>query len=189
MRGRMFHVRGQLIGAAIVLLLGGGVSAQQQTTFQARTDVIPVDVSVVDGRGQPLRDLTAADFTVRIDGQPRRILSAEWIPLATKETPRTERRVPDGYASNEQTAGGRLVVLAIDQPSIPFNAMRPVHDALFRFIDGLESTDMLALIGFGQAAPSVPFTADRERIKQALARVAGQDAADTGRHSVGLSAA
>src|SRR5262245_66500496 len=108
MRGRMFHVRGQLIGAAIVLLLGGGVSAQRQTTFQARTDVIPVDVSVVDGRGQPLRDLTAADFTVRIDGQPRRILSAEWIPLATKETQSTERSVTDGYATKEEDAGGRV---------------------------------------------------------------------------------
>ena len=38
-----------------------------------------VDVTVVNGQGMPIRDLRAPDFTVTVDGQPRRVISAEFI--------------------------------------------------------------------------------------------------------------
>jgi VWFA-related protein len=175
----------------MTLALGTPAAAQQiqQPAFQSRADVIPVDASVLDGRGQPVQDLAAADFSVRIDGQPRRVISAEWIPLTARGAAPPESRVPEGYTSNEQSAGGRLIVLAIDQPNIPFTAVRPVQDALSRFLDGLETSDRVAVIGFGLGAPSISFTTDRNRIRQAIARMPGQQSARDGRHSVGLSTA
>ena len=38
-----------------------------------------VDVTVVDAKGMPVRDLRAPEFTVTVDGQPRRVVSAEFI--------------------------------------------------------------------------------------------------------------
>ena len=188
---RLPCVRRALPAAGLMAALGGAlVSAQQAPTFQARVDVIPVDVGVIDGRGQPVPDLTAADFTVRIDGQPRRIVSAEWISLTANRAEAPSIRVPAGYASNEQAAGsGRLIVLAIDQPSIPFTAVRPLQDTVNRFIDRLPPTDRIAAVGFGQGAPSVSFTPDRERVKQAIARMPGQQPTSDLRHQVGISTA
>jgi VWFA-related protein len=178
--------------ALLTLALGASAPAAQQPqtpSFQARADIIPVDVSVLDGRGQPVLDLAAADFTVRIDGQPRRVISAEWIPLTARGATAPEIPVPEGYSSNEQSTGGRLILLAIDQPNIPFTAVRPMQDTVSRFVDGLEATDRIAVIGFGAAAPSISFTTDHNRVKQAIARMPGQQSARDGRHSVGLSTA
>src|SRR5207302_8436852 len=55
----------------------------QPPRFQSSVDVTPVDVTVVDDRGQPVRDLAPADFVVRIDGNPRRVMTAEWVSLVT----------------------------------------------------------------------------------------------------------
>ena len=90
------------------------VDAQQTPRFQSSVDVVPVDVTVVDDGGRPVQDLTAADFTVRIDGQLRRVVSAEWVALAAERPHAAAAREPEGYTSNEQAANGRLVVLAVD---------------------------------------------------------------------------
>jgi len=61
------------------------LSAQQQPpakpSFQSSVEVTSLDVTVVDDKGKPVAGLTPADFLVRIDGNPRRVVSAEWVPL------------------------------------------------------------------------------------------------------------
>ncbi len=47
--------------------------------FRSGVEVMEVDVTVVDGKGMPVRDLRAPEFTVTVDGQPRRVVSAEFI--------------------------------------------------------------------------------------------------------------
>src|SRR5438132_1617202 len=51
----------------------------QQPTFRTGVDVITVDVGVIDSRGQPVTDLHAPEFTVKIDGQVRRVVSADLV--------------------------------------------------------------------------------------------------------------
>ena len=74
------------VAAATLILAAAGVmlDAQQPPRFQAGVDVVPVDVTVVDSGGRQVQDLMPADFTVRIEGQPRRVISAEWISLVTE---------------------------------------------------------------------------------------------------------
>jgi len=55
--------------------------AQDPPQFRSGVEVTSVDVTVVDGNGRPIADLEPGDFTVRVDGVPRRIVSAEWINL------------------------------------------------------------------------------------------------------------
>src|SRR5207249_1451810 len=177
------------LAGLMMLALGAPAAAQQRPTFESNADIIPVDATVLDGQGRPVQGLVPGDFSVRIDGQPRRVASAVWIPLTAPGAPAPEVAVPEGYSSNEQSTGGRLIVIAIDQPNIPFTAVRPMQDTLNRFVDGLEATDRIAVIGFGVAAPSISFTTDRSRIRQAIAKMAGQQSARDGRHAVGLSTA
>ena len=42
-------------------------------TFRTGIDLIAVDVSVVDDDGRPVEDLFAPEFTVKIDGEERRV--------------------------------------------------------------------------------------------------------------------
>ena len=65
--------------------------------FRSGVEVMEVDVTVVDAKGMPVRDLRVPEFTVTIDGQPRRVVSAEFISESTTpsgepaEAPRSVR--------------------------------------------------------------------------------------------------
>lgn len=167
----------------------------QTPSFRAGVEALPVDVTVVDGKGEPIRDLIASDFTVRIDGRPRRVVSAQWIAAATAGTATSAARagaaLPEGFVSNEASAGGRLIVMVVDQPNIPFGEVRPIRDAMGTFIDRLAPSDRLAIVGLGQPTVSTPFVADRNQLKQALERITGQmtqPGAGLGAHDLGVSA-
>ena len=143
----------------------------QEPRFQTSVEVTSLDISVVDERGKPIDGLTPADFTVRVDGNPRRVVTAEWVPLAA---PESDTPPPDGYSTNEGATGGRLIVMAIDQPNIRFGGAMAIQKAAQAFIDRLTPSDRVAVAGFGIGAPATPFTSDRERIKKALSRMVGQ---------------
>src|SRR6185369_5246855 len=134
----------------------------------------------------------ASDFTVRLDGRARRVLSAQWVPAATVATSATAApALPDGYVSNEQSTGGRLIVLVIDQPNIPFGEMRPMRDAVEAFIDRLSPADRVAVVGFGTGAKSTSFVSDHDQLKRALALLPGQQQVQYGggTHDLGLATA
>ena len=154
---------------------------------------LPLDVTVVNGRGEPIRDLIASDFTVRLDGRARRVLSAQWVPSASSATSATAApALPDGYVSNEQSTGGRLIVLVIDQPNIPFGEMRTMRDAVEAFIDRLSPADRVAVVGFGTGAKSTSFISDHDQLKRALALLPGQQQRQQfggGTHDLGLATA
>jgi len=135
-----------ILGSVLVVAAAGLSGAQQPQqqqqppppaapAFRSGVEALPIDVTVVNGRGEPVRDLIASDFAVRLDGKPRRVLSAQWIASATDAKRPAAALLPDGYVSNEQAAGGRLIVLVIDQPNIPFGEMRPLRAAIEAFID------------------------------------------------------
>lgn len=149
--------------------------AQQQELprFTSSVEVTSLDVSVFDDRGRPVSDLTPDDFVVKVDGAPRRVVSAEWIQLQTPERP-AAMTVPDGYSSNENASGGRLILVVVDQPNIRFGGTLGIRKAVNGFLDRLQPSDRTAVIGLGPGAPSTSFTADRERLKKTIERLVGQ---------------
>ena len=52
------------------------VPAQTSASVMAVT----IDVSVIDGSGRPVAGLVAADFSVELDGQPRRVVAVTYFP-------------------------------------------------------------------------------------------------------------
>ena len=170
-------------------------SAQQQPpppkpSFQSSVEVTSLDVTVVDDRGKPIADLTPADFVVRIDGNaaPRRdgrVGAARRRDGAPPPPP-----PPDGYSTNESATGGRLIVIAVDQPNIRFGGAMAIAKAANGFIDRLLPSDRVAVAGIGLGAPATAFTADRARVKQAIARMVGQKAPELrATHSIALAEA
>jgi VWFA-related protein len=198
----MINRSGAALAALLIVITAGTPGAQQATqpqqtaqppVFRSGVETLPLDVTVVNGRGEPIRDLIASDFAVRLDGRPRRVLSAQWVPSAGGATNATAAPVlPDGYVSNEQSTGGRLIVLVIDQPNIPFGEMRTMRETVEAFIDRLSPADRVAVVGFGTGAKSTTFVSDHDQLKRALALLPGQQqqtGIGGGTHDIGIAAA
>src|ERR1700676_1897651 len=62
------------------VLWGGELTAQEAPRFRSSVDVTSLDASVVDRSGRPVTNLGPGAFAVQIDGKPRGVVSAEWIP-------------------------------------------------------------------------------------------------------------
>ncbi len=123
--------------------------AQDQTPrFRSGVDVTSVDVTVVDERGRPILGLKPEDFTVRLDGDERRVISADWVSLTAPEGPKPPPP-PEGYSSNEGGSGGRLILMVVDQPNIRFGGFFGIRKAVNGFIDRLQPSDRVALVGIG----------------------------------------
>src|SRR5262245_54674020 len=159
-------------GLGVFALASVAIAQSQQPptpVFRSSVEVTSLDVGVVDRDSKPIADLTAADFVVQIDGGARRVVSAEWVSLVTPPKP-SAPPVPPGYSSNENTTGGRLILLVIDQPNIRFGGAAGLRRTVNGFIDRLQPNDRIAAVGIGPGGLSTPFTADRERVKQAISR-------------------
>ncbi len=163
----------------------------QPPKFQSSVDVTPIDVNVVDDRGRPIQNLTPGDFTVRVDGTLRRVVSAEWVSLGSNKTVAAAAPLPEGYSSNENATGGRLIMLVVDEPNIRFGGGRAVLNAASAFIDHLAPSDRVAAVGLSEGSPATPFLADRARVKQAIARMPGRRrvSAFNGQYNIALSEA
>jgi VWFA-related protein len=183
--------RTYVIGLLLALAaLAASPSAQtpppSQPTFRAATELIAIDATVVDERGQPVADLTPEDFTLTIDGKPRRVVSAQFIRQDPPGPPPTlaGRRLP--FSTNEAAVGGRLILLVFDLEGIGIGGGRGAAVAARRFLDQLTPADRVGLLAFPNGA-NVEFTTDREKISQALMRVVGRGTVSSmGTYSIGV---
>src|SRR5580704_1854547 len=111
-------------------------AARQTARFQSSVEVTSIDVTVLDASGRPPTDLQPSDFTVRVGGSPRRVVSAQWVPLAAPPG-KAPAPLPEGYSGNENMTGGRLIVLAVDQPNLRVGGAVPLLKTVGSFLDRL----------------------------------------------------
>ncbi|MBI4887066.1 MAG: VWA domain-containing protein [Acidobacteria bacterium] len=181
----------------MVLAAGAArLGAQAQTdapvqgpTFRTGVDVIAVDVSVVNGNGRPVEDLLAPDFVVKIDGEPRRVVSADHVRIDLEAA---KREAADPFetlfTTNLKPPNGRMFVIAVDQLGIRFGGARALLDTAAKFLDKLSPADRTAFIAYPEPGIQVGFTDDKLRLKQAMQRVVGrqQVSAGSGRFTIGV---
>jgi VWFA-related protein len=176
-----------LAAAAVIAVLpyGAWLAAQAPTqppVFRSTVEVTSIDATVVDGDSHPITDLTPGEFTVDVDGQPRRVVSAEWVSMVPDEHTVPPPPLPEDYSTNVGGTAGRLIVLVVDQPNIRFGGGRTIMKAAGDFLDTLQPADRVAVVGFGTGGRSTAFLSDRERSKVAIASMRGEmEAADAGR--------
>ena len=117
---------------------------------------------------------SAPGFQVFIDGAARRVVAPNGYRSSAPSLGGSAEDDEWKATSNDQATGGRLIVLAIDQANIRFGGGRALGGTIDRFLDHLSSSDRIALVGLGRGTQSIPFTADRDRIKQGVAGMNGQ---------------
>ena len=163
----------------------------QGPTFKTGIDLVAIDVAVVDRRGLPVEDLHAPEFSVKIDGEVRRVVSAELIKVDVEAA---KKQVADKtesfYTSNLTPPNGRQIIIAVDQVNIRPGSLRPVLDAAVRFLDRLSPLDQMAFVAYPEPGPRVNFTTDKLRLKRAMQGLVGQQPrVRAGTYNLGVSEA
>jgi VWFA-related protein len=157
--------------AATSAPLAARQNQRPRPTFSSAVDIVSVDVNVIDRSGHPVRDLTARDFTLTVDGRARRIVSAQFVPLTA--APAAVEPAADDYSTNIGGPPGRFIAVVVDRGTIPPVRAKDVFGAAAQFVEDLLPRDRVALFSI-PTGPEIDFTTSHDRIVSALLSTDGQ---------------
>ena len=156
---------------------------RQAPVFRSGVDLVTVDVTVIDGKSDPIEGLSADRFEVSVDGTPRRVVWAEFVrqggtPLAAPST-------TDHFTTNEGTDAGRIVLIAVDAIHIRRVEGLAALRAASNFVDALDRSDRVAAVRINDGAP-IQFTTDHATVKRQLQRLTGEASFMPAHFKIGL---
>lgn len=160
----------RLLGVVTVMvaLLSSSPRSQEPvaTQFRARTDVVTLDVAVLDRNRRPVRGLTAADFTIVDGGDNRAITGFTAVDLPTTTSARVTTSGVDSvapYVTSNAPADGRLVTIMFDHSIPAGRGARAARRIAHSIVEQLGPEDRAAIV-FSDRTLSQSFTADRARL-------------------------
>lgn len=185
-------------GKTLVLLIAlatvtVAVSAQQQPalprpTFETKTELVLIDVNVIDRDARPVPTLTVEDFELQVNGQTRKIDSLQFISTAPSDATSTTARGA-AYSSNEMATTGRLLLFVVDESNLRTGASRTILRTAQTLFDRLGPGDMIGLARLPNGTGNVEFTTNRERVTAAMGRITGSVGGRTGMTKLNISEA
>src|SRR5258708_5849577 len=140
------------------------------SVLRATTRLVVVDVVAIDGKGTPVADLKAEDFTVLEDGKPQTIRGFSF------QTPGTVTRVaaslPPGVVTNapQYGASSSLNVILLDAMNTDFSNRAYAQDMLIKYLETspvIQPTAVFALEGKLRLLHD--FTTDTKPLRDVLA--------------------
>jgi len=164
-----------LLAMGVIALSVTVATAPQRTVFRSTVDVIAVDVQVVDRDGNPIERIGPEAFEVSINGQRRKVQSAQFLrhavdPVARHDVGPTGETLSD---TEVHEAEGRTFVLAVDSGSFEVGTERAPIEGARGFIQHLNPSDRVGLFVYPSGAKIAPTTA-RTQLTVSLDRVIGQ---------------
>ncbi len=188
----MMHARSRpllLFWAALTVLAGRGAFGQdpqkppdpaQQPIFRAKVNLVRVDVSVMDRKGEPLDNLQASDFAVKEDGLPQTVETVQFVklngtlPPGLKES--IEIRSPQHAAVEAAKEDVRLFVLFLDDYHVDKSpqVMIPLRRTLKAFVEKLGPYDLVAVMNPLTPLTHIEFTRDRNKVMERVQKFEGR---------------
>ena len=155
------------------------IAPPRQGGFQeeARVERVVIDAHVNDDDGEPIRDLVATDFVVKVDGKRVSLESVEWVSASTPEaaSPRPgEITWAEAPALPEPVLAyppGRLIVLfyQTNYEPVRIHGFLRMAQHTDRFLETLVETDRVAVVSFDSHLKlRQDFTDSREKIRNAM---------------------
>lgn len=157
---------------ALLAAIRPGPAGGQALRVREHVEVrrVVVDARVVNGRGDPVTGLGAADFRVLVDGRAAELESVEWVPGTQ---PFAEGPTPEQAALSGRPAAppGRLIVYFFqsDFAQVRLAGLMRLKFKAIELLDTLLPGDRVAVVSFDSHLKlRQDFTADRARIIQAI---------------------
>lgn len=150
----------------------GQQSTGQAPVFKSKVEIVQLDVSVLDKHRQPIKGLTANDFTILEDNKPQKIVAFSTFDLEDASAPATGwmRDVAPDVTSNDLKPQARLWVIILDDALIPMEpgAAKASKDIANSIIDNLAPADLAAVVFTGDNRQTQNFTGDKTKLRAAL---------------------
>ena len=125
---------------------------QQPDAIPPPDDLVRIDAFVADDRNRPLSGLTAADFELHEDGEPRTLEAARYVD-----------------------SGERLFAIYLDEYHVSRTGADAVRDRLTRFVEQeLRTGDRLVVMKPLDSLLTIRLTHDRAGARRAIAAFAGR---------------
>lgn len=166
------------------LLSRPGLFALQRPVFRSGVELVTVDVTVLNQRGEPYEGLTAEQFDVTVDGTPRRVVWSEFV--RHRPAPLAAAASGDHFSTNEGAQPGRFVLIAVDQMHIRRAEGLAALRAASSFVDALDRSDRVAAVRLNDGAP-IQFTTEHVTVKRQLQRFTGEANAMPVHFRIGLT--
>jgi VWFA-related protein len=144
-----------VLAAAATLVVSPGAQQPPRPAFRTEADLVLVDAVVVDKSGQPVADLTAADFEVRDENAPQRIELFQAVHTAADTS--TAARAPATrlpYATNvgDTARIARAFVLFFDDVHLTREDGDRSRQAIAAFLDReTRAGDLVSIVAPGRS--------------------------------------
>jgi VWFA-related protein len=174
MKDTLAHRLVLVVLASIGLAMAAAAQEQkpEQPKFETGAEVVLVDVTVVSGDGEPVTGLTAKDFKLTVNGQPRAVHTVQFISSRGLKAPAPAPRLAE-VSTNDDPSTGRLLLFVIDENYLRVGAGRAVLRTAERVMSSLAPGDLVGVARLPTGRGGVNFTTDRERVKRALSGIMG----------------
>jgi VWFA-related protein len=161
-----------------VLVHASVLAQSDRQIFRTTTDLVRLDVVVLDNHRRPVTGLSAADFEVSVHGERQSIQAFASVTLPPREPAAASASgllasIAQDVVGNVRPRDGRLVVILMDR-TIPMESGTVRARAIARaVVDALGPGDLAAIVrdtGFANEGGQYDFTADRARLREAIGR-------------------
>ena len=167
----------------VLVALGAGAPLAQQPTFKSTVRLVQTIVLVHDKNGQPVNDLTAADFKLFEDGKEQAIqlfaVETDRLAPASRQALPSPSQATFSNRLEGRVAGGVTVIL-FDRLNSSFEDQMSARNQILKFLAGIQPTDHVALYVLESDVVSVlhDFTTDAGRLIRVLSRYTGAPSTD-----------
>jgi VWFA-related protein len=159
---------------------------QPNPTFvlRAQSNVVRIDIAVVDGSGKPIKGLRADQFVVSDDGKQQKISSFSYSDIEKVETATEDNARPivipvdnEGPGATEAVTDTvrdrRMIVLFFDMTSMETDDILRAHSAAQKFLkQQMTPADLVSVVVFStRLAVLANFTNDRATLDKAIAQL------------------
>jgi VWFA-related protein len=145
-------------------------SAETTPSFRSGVSYVELDASVLDRDRNPVRGLSASDFTVLEDGRPQRILSFSEINIPDSAPAGSVREVAPAVQATDEAMQRRLVVILLDDGQSPVG--RPeenrTKEVAKMIVDQLRPADLAAVYFTRLHTGAQDFTSDHAKLQAAI---------------------
>ncbi|HWP55052.1 MAG TPA: VWA domain-containing protein, partial [Pyrinomonadaceae bacterium] len=147
--------------------------APPEDIVRISVNLVQVDATVADKKGQEITDLSADDFTVLANGKPQTITHFSYVPAATPESNASATKTSASPSTITRNQVRRTIALVVDDLGLSAVSIQDVKKALSRFVaDQMRSGDLVAILRTGEGVGLLQqFTVNRDLLNAAIERL------------------